>query len=59
VLTLCVPCVSAVNPPNEDELFEAMTAGKVSKAQDLPLLIRTGEGHQQQQQQQPKQLCSS
>jgi hypothetical protein len=35
--------VVAVNPPNEDELFEAKTSAKVSKAEDLPLLMRTGE----------------
>ncbi len=39
-----VPFVSlAVNPPNEDELFEAMSSAKVSKAEELPLLVRTGE----------------
>lgn len=37
----CAVCV-AVNPPNEDELFEAMSSAKVKKAEDLPLLVRTG-----------------
>jgi hypothetical protein len=33
----------AVNPPNEDELFEALSAASVQKAEELPLLVRTGE----------------
>jgi hypothetical protein len=39
----CVLWCPAVNPPNEDELFEALSAASVQKAEELPLLVRTGE----------------
>jgi hypothetical protein len=32
----------AVDPPNEDELYGAMLAAKVKRADELPLLVRTG-----------------
>ena len=42
LLCCAVLCCLTVNPPNEDELFEALSTAKVSKAQDLPLIVRTG-----------------
>lgn len=39
--TLCLLC-RAVDPPNEDELYGAMLSAKVKRAEELPLLVRTG-----------------
>jgi hypothetical protein len=37
-----VALFGAVNPPSEDELFEAMSSANVKTAENLPLLVRTG-----------------